>query len=125
LNRLDLWNKERRLLAQKYNERLKDINEITLPWAEAEATHVYHLYVIRAQRRDELKAFLFENGIETMVHYLVPPHLQKAYQKLGFGNKSYLLTEKLAQSVLSLPLWPGLQDEEIDFVADNIKKFYC
>jgi dTDP-4-amino-4,6-dideoxygalactose transaminase len=124
LNHLDSWNNQRRVLAEKYNDRLKDIKEIAVPWSDANAFHVYHLYVIQAKRRNELQSYLHENGIETMVHYPVPPHLQKAYHKLGFETGKYPITEKLANAVLSLPLWPGIADEEVDYVTEVIRKFY-
>lgn len=124
LKHLDSWNDQRRILAKKYNDRLKDINAVTAPGSHDDAFHVYHLYVIRAEKRDELKSFLSEHGIETMIHYPVPPHLQKAYHSFGFAKGKYPITEKLTNSVLSLPLWPGITDEELDYVTDTIKKFY-
>jgi dTDP-4-amino-4,6-dideoxygalactose transaminase len=124
LNHLDLWNNQRRALAEKYNDRLKEIKEIVVPWSDANAFHVYHLYVIQAKRRNELQSYLHENGIETMVHYPVPPHLQKAYHKLGFETGKYPITERLVSAVLSLPLWPGIADEEVDYVTEVIKRFY-
>jgi dTDP-4-amino-4,6-dideoxygalactose transaminase len=124
LKHLDSWNNQRKVLADKYGDRLKDCKEVITPWTDANATHVYHLYVIRAERRDELQTYLLQNGIETMVHYPVPPHLQKAHYRHGFEKGRYPITEELANSILSLPLWPGITDDELDYVSETIRKFY-
>lgn len=124
LKQLDRWNRERREIAQKYNERLGAVADIQIPFSDPNAIHVYHLYVVRAGRRNELKTFLSDRGIETMIHYPKPPHLQKAYHHLGFRKGDFPITEALADSVLSLPLWIGMKDEDIDYVTDTIKQFY-
>jgi dTDP-4-amino-4,6-dideoxygalactose transaminase len=124
LRHLDQWNAERRSLASLYDERLKGISEIKIPYCRKEAHHVYHLYVIATERRDDLKIFLAKNGIETMVHYPVPPHQQKAYQNFSFNKRSFPITEKLAASVLSLPLWPGMSITDVEYVCEKVKAFY-
>ncbi|HEY0744928.1 MAG TPA: DegT/DnrJ/EryC1/StrS family aminotransferase [Chryseosolibacter sp.] len=121
---LDEFNTQRRLLASKYNERLTNIPGIVIPAVSADAFHVYHLYVIRAERRDALKKYLLENGIESMIHYPVPPHVQKAYANLGYKHGSFPITERIADSALSLPLWPGMTDDELDYIATVIRRFY-
>lgn len=124
LRHLDRWNAERRSLASLYNDRLAETPEIKTPFCRTEAHHVYHLYVITAERRDDLKISLAKNGIETMVHYPIPPHQQKAYQNFPFAKRSFPITENLAESVLSLPLWPGMTVSEVDYVCEKINTFY-
>lgn len=124
LKYLDEFNAQRRALASKYHERLSNVPGIMVPTASPDAFHVYHLYVIRAERRDALKKYLLENGIESMIHYPVPPHMQKAYANLGYERGSFPITERLADSILSLPLWPGMTDDDLDHIAAVITRFY-
>jgi dTDP-4-amino-4,6-dideoxygalactose transaminase len=124
LKNLDGWNLERRSIAEKYNERLAGLPDVQTPFVKKEAFHVYHLYVVRAKHRDELKMYLAKNGIETMIHYPVPPYAQQAYADLGLKKESFPITQNLADSILSLPLWPGISDDDIDYVATMIKRFY-
>lgn len=124
LKHLDRWNTERRSLAEMYNDRLNGIVGIRTPFCRKEAYHVYHLYVIQAERRDDLKVFLAKNGIETMVHYPVPPYQQKAYQNFSFAKGSFPVSEKLARCLLSLPLWPGMTVADVDYVCEKISGFY-
>lgn len=122
LNHLDDWNLERRKIAQSYNDRLGNITNLKIPYCAEGAHHVYHLYVIQCERRDDLKTYLAKHGIETMVHYPVPPHQQKAYQDSIKGR--FPVTEKLASSVLSLPLWPGMEFSDVDYTCEKIAAFY-
>lgn len=124
LRHLDQWNQERQTLAALYNERLKNVGDIILPYVALNAEHVYHLFVVRTAHRDRLKVFLSENGIDTMVHYPIPPHLQKAYHLLNFKKGDFPITERSAETILSLPLWPGLTNEQIDLICDTIKNFF-
>lgn len=124
LKHLQRWNKERQKLAALYYERLNNVNDILLPYEDPHAEHVYHLFAIRSTNRDKLKIFLSENGIDTMVHYPIPPHLQKAYHSLNFKKGDFPVTERSAETLLSLPLWPGLAVEQVDFICDAIKKFF-
>jgi dTDP-4-amino-4,6-dideoxygalactose transaminase len=114
---------ERQKIASWYNESLCNINELILPYTRPESSHVYHLYVIRTPRRDELKDFLTKNGIGTLIHYPIPPHLQKAYKSLGFSKGDYPISEELANTSLSLPLWPGMQLEDVNLISSIIKRF--
>ena len=118
------WNSHRQQLAQRYNEQLAGIEGLELPVVHRDATHVYHLYVIRTERRDELMRFLSRKRINTMIHYPVPPHLQEAYLHLGYKAGDFPIAEQLADTCLSLPMWPGMKDEEVDFVTNNMKKFF-
>jgi dTDP-4-amino-4,6-dideoxygalactose transaminase len=86
--------------------------------------HVYHLFVIQTKRRDELQKYLSENGISTGLHYPVPLHLQKCFSNLGYRKGDFPVTEKLADECLSLPLFPHMKDDEIEYVCDKIKHFF-
>ena len=121
---LEKWNDGRRRAAEHYREALADIGEITLPVEAAYARHVYHLFVIRAERRDALRAYLTERQIGTGLHYPVPLHLQKAYQGVGWGRGAFPVVEQAADTILSLPMFPGLTSEQISHVADTIRAFY-
>jgi dTDP-4-amino-4,6-dideoxygalactose transaminase len=103
---------------------LKDVDEIVLPKTALHATHVYHLFVIRNSRRDELQAYLTKNGIGTLIHYPVPPHLQKAYADLGFKVGDFPIAELIADTSLSLPMWPGMEKNQVEYVCNNIKSFF-
>lgn len=124
LKYLDVWTNERRAIAQKYNAELKEIGEIITPYVHINSTHSYHLYVIRTKNRDELQKYLFANGIGTLIHYPIPPHLQDAYKFLGHKVGDFQIAEELSKSSLSLPIWPGMSDENIGFVCGKIKHFF-
>jgi dTDP-4-amino-4,6-dideoxygalactose transaminase len=124
LTYLKEFTRERQLIAQRYHSNLKDLSQIELPFVCNEAEHVYHLFVVKSDKRDELAAFLNRNEIQTGIHYPVPPHLQKAYLDLGYKKGDFPIAEKLSKTILSLPLYPGLSFEEVDFVCDKIKSFY-
>jgi len=120
LRRLDRWNEARRKKAALYNSLLKGV----LCPTEAEyARHVYHQYVIRTAHRDDLKRFLADQGIGTLIHYPVPVHLQEAYRDLGLSRGALPVTERCAEEILSLPLYPELPDEQISEVAEAINRF--
>ena len=124
LNHLENWNKERQNIASQYNNLLKNTHEIILPKIANDATSVFHLYVIRTKKRDELQTYLTEKGIGTVIHYPVPPHLQEAYCDLNLKKGGYPIAEEIAATCLSLPIYPGLTNENIEFIADTIKQFF-
>jgi dTDP-4-amino-4,6-dideoxygalactose transaminase len=124
LKHLNEWTKQRKEIAKQYNEALKNVSDLVLPAVHANATHVYHLYVIKTKNRDGLQKHLSENGIGTLIHYPIPPHLQKAYQSLGFKKGSFPIAEELADNCLSLPIWPGMTLDQVNTVAENIKKAF-
>jgi dTDP-4-amino-4,6-dideoxygalactose transaminase len=124
LKHLNEWTKQRKEIAKQYNEALKNVSDLVLPSVHANATHVYHLYVIKTKNRDGLQKHLSENGIGTLIHYPIPPHLQKAYQSLGFKKGSFPIAEELADNCLSLPIWPGMTLDQVNTVAENIKKAF-
>jgi dTDP-4-amino-4,6-dideoxygalactose transaminase len=124
LKYLKQWIIERKQIAAWYNETLYGVGDLVLPQIHPNATHVFHLYVIRTSKRDALQEYLTKNGIGTLIHYPVPPHLQKAYEYLGFKKGAFPITEKISESCLSLPLWPGMNQNQVDTVVMNIKQFY-
>ena len=124
LKKLIAWTNERRRIAKKYDEALSDLTEIITPHIVSGASHVYHLYVIRTELRDKLQEHLTKNGIGTMIHYPIPPHLQEAYINLGYSKGDFPIAEEIADTCLSLPIWPGMTDENISEVVRNIGSFY-
>lgn len=123
LRHLLAWTAERQQIATWYNEYLSEVPGIVLPKVHQEAGHVYHLYVIRSQKRDALQQYLREKGIGTLIHYPVPPHLQKAYVDLELPVGSFSIAEELAQTCLSLPLWVGMIRKEVLYVCNSITNF--
>jgi dTDP-4-amino-4,6-dideoxygalactose transaminase len=119
LKHLDRFNQNRREIAAEYNRQLQGV---TLPWAHPLAYHVYHLYVIRHPKRDQLAETLKSLGIGTLIHYPIPNHLQEGYRDLGYVAGSLPVTERVAKEILSLPLYFGLTPEDIRVVADGVAK---
>ena len=124
LEKLSAWNKRRAEIAQKYYDGLRDINELILPVVANTSTSVWHLFVIRSNKRDELAMYLKNNGIATSIHYPVPPHLQKAYVHLNLKKGRFPIAEMLAETMLSLPIYPEMTNNQIDYVIDTIRNFY-
>ncbi len=125
LTYLDQLNERRRALAALYQRELAGISGLTLPWEPPDARHVYHLYVVRTERRDELRRFLADRGIGALVHYPIPVHLQPAYRDLGYAPGSLPQSEAAAREILSLPLSPGLSDELAMTVAAAVREFFA
>jgi len=124
LKYLDKWNKRRREIANIYMENLKGLEQIILPEEERDKKSVYHLFVIRTKKRDELREFLNKNGVDTGIHYPLPCHLQPAAKFYGYREGDLPLSEKLSKEVLSLPCHPYLKDEDVSYVCERIKEFY-
>jgi dTDP-4-amino-4,6-dideoxygalactose transaminase len=118
------WIQDRQQIANRYNVLLEGIGDLILPKLHPNATHVYHLYVVRTKHRDALQAYLLQHEIATLIHYPIPPYLQDAYRFLGFGQGAFPIAEELSQTSLSLPVWPGLSNEKIQIVADCIRDFF-
>jgi dTDP-4-amino-4,6-dideoxygalactose transaminase len=123
LKYLNKWTEQRQQIASWYNEALQGIDALVLPLHADNATHVYHLYVVRSRRRDDLQKHLSSSGIGTLIHYPVPIHLQEAYRHLGFSKGDFPLAEEIAGTCLSLPMWPGITKDDVDTVATAIKSF--
>lgn len=118
LPHLDAWNERRRQHAERYSELLAG-SGVKTPTIQ-HGDHVWHLYVIETEDRDELGRRLAEQGIATGVHYPIPLHLQPAYQHLGYAAGAFPVTERVAARILSLPMFPELTDEQITLVADAV-----
>lgn len=123
LKKLGDWTVQRQHIAEQYNTELATCEWIQTPFTHPSATHVYHLYVIKTIYRDDLQKYLEQAGIGTLIHYPVPPHLQKAYKNLGLQEGSFPIAETLAKKCLSLPLYVGMSAEQIHYVCETIKKF--
>jgi dTDP-4-amino-4,6-dideoxygalactose transaminase len=121
LNYLEAWTQQRKAIATTYNDLLK-YTPLTLPKIAPKADHVYHLYVVRTKNRNQLQSALNKNGIGTLIHYPIPPHLQQAYKYLGYKKGDFPIAEELAETVLSLPLWVGLSNNELDYMVKIITK---
>ena len=120
LKHLNDINKKRRQNAMLYLTAI-DNEKIVLPSVKPEAQHVFHQFVIRTSERDELKRYLFENGIETIIHYPVPPHRQQAYSE--WKNISLPVTEKIHEEILSIPVRENLTQNEIIYIIEKINNF--
>lgn len=120
LTYLDEWNVRRRKVAQTYSSTL-DKTGLLLPEVPGWADPVWHLYVVRHPMRDLLQQRLTEAGIETLIHYPVPPHRQRAYADNGFGGNTFPVAEQMACELLSLPMGPHLSDRDIDYIVANIR----
>lgn len=110
---LDSWTAERQQIAKRYDELFKAKKEIISPEVLNHASHSYHLYVIRLNNRDQLEKRLSDAGIGTLIHYPIPAHLQPAYKHLGYKKGDYPIAEKMADTILSLPIWVGLDSAEV------------
>lgn len=106
------------------NTQHSTLNTILTPFEPSWSRSVYHLYIIRTQKRDELQKYLSDNGVGTGLHYPIPLHLQDAYKGHYLGNGHYPITEKVAGEILSLPMFPQLTSGQIEYVASKIKQFY-
>lgn len=121
LSCLDDWNARRNLIAQFYNKKLKGLRYVTLPHVPNNINPVWHLYVVRSVLRDELKAYLDREGISTVIHYPMPPHLQNCYRCFNFQD--FPVASQLASEVLSLPISPTLSNQDVEHVVNVVKAF--
>lgn len=122
LKHLDAWTAERQLIAQRYLNNIHN-EKIVLPQIAKGRTHVWHIFAIRCKDRENLQNYLGENGIHTLIHYPIPVHLQKCMIDLGYKKGAFPNAEETAQTVLSLPLYIGMKEEEIEFVCDALNRF--
>jgi dTDP-4-amino-4,6-dideoxygalactose transaminase len=124
LGYLKEWNQKRRQIAARYNELLREVStSIILPYEPSWSRGVYHLYVVRTAKRNELQQHLTRFGIGSGIHYPVPVHLQKPYLSMGFREGNFPVTEIAAAQVLSLPMYPGLSMAQQDRVVEEIAQF--
>ena len=124
LNHLNHWNELRNKIASQYLLELSSIDGIILPQIATNATSVYHLFVIRTTKRNELITHLTTHGVGTLIHYPIPPHLQQAYSFLNYQKGDFPIAENIAETCLSLPIYPGLKEEQITEVCNQIKYFF-
>lgn len=118
------WTEARIRHAASYDEVLADIPQIVRPTVRPESRHSYHLYMIRAEKRDELKAYLSDQGVATAIHYPVPLPFMPAYAHLGYQREQFPIVAQYQQEILSLPIYPEITPEMIRYVADCIRGFY-
>jgi dTDP-4-amino-4,6-dideoxygalactose transaminase len=121
---LDRWNDERRAAAAYYTEHLAGVGDLDLPPVAVDSAPVWHLYVLRSARRDALAGFLRERGIATGLHYPQPAHLSGAYASLGYGAGAFPVSEALAGEVLSLPIFPGIDEDQLAAVVQAVCDFF-
>ena len=123
LQHLDSWNARRRTIAERYTEELAGIPGLRLPTVAPGREHVWHLYVVDHASRDELQKHLAARGIQTLVHYPIPPHLSGAFAPLGLTEGTFPIAERAARTHLSLPIGPHLSEEDVTRVIDACRSF--
>ncbi len=125
LKHLPQWNTARRAHADYYTELLSNVDDsIVTPYEPSHVKAVYHLYVIRTRKRDELLQYLKEHDIEAGIHYPVPLHMQPVYKTLGYAHGAFPETERAAREILSLPIYPELAHAQMERVVDTMREFY-
>lgn len=124
LLKIPSWNIERNKIATLYLKELESCSELTLPKTISKASHVYHLFVIRTNKRDELQEYLSQHQITTLIHYPIPPHLQEGLASLKFKKGDFPITEEMSKTCLSLPLFIGLSNDEVIYICNTIKDFF-
>ena len=125
LKYLDGWSAKRRANAARYDELLADCEAVVTPAVREYNVSIYNQYVIRAPRRDELRAFLKDSDVGTVIYYPLSLHEQKCFVSLGYKRGHFPQSEKAADEALALPIYPELTDEQIDYVAGKIKEFFA
>jgi dTDP-4-amino-4,6-dideoxygalactose transaminase len=124
LKHLDEWTEKRRANARFYRDKFKGLAQVQTPVDAPHERSVYHTFVIQADRRDELKQHLTDQGIGTAVHYAIPIHLQEAAAGLGYRRGAFPVAERQAARILSIPVYPELRREDLELVAETIASFY-
>lgn len=122
LKYLDKWNNDRKKIAGLYLGKINN-SKLVLPFVPNYTEPTWHAFIVRTEKRDELQSYLNENGIGTLIHYPIPIHLQPAYEDLGFKKGDFKLAEKIADEVLSLPMWYGMKQEEIHHIIEIINNW--
>ena len=124
LRHLPDWNAMRRQRAEKYREQLSGVDGVVLPSEMGYAKHVYHIFAVRVRNRDAFVTALTEKGVGCGIHYPVPVHLQEAYNFMGVKKGRFPVAEKCADEVVSLPMFAELTEEQIEYVAYEVKSFF-
>ncbi len=127
LKKLDAWNQRRRAIADSYRQQLSPLADqgLQLPTVAAWAEPAWHLFVIRHGQRDRLQARLMEDGVQTLVHYPIPPHRQRAYEDSTMAHMALPVAEELARTVLSLPIGPHMSEQQVGVVVDAVTRHCC
>ncbi len=118
------YEQKRNAVANYYDKALNGISQIKIPVRAKNSSHVFHQYTLQVEKRDELKKYLEEKGVPSIIYYPVPLHFQKAYQKKELGDGSFPVTEKLSKTVISLPMHTEIKPEELEYIVSQIKNFY-
>lgn len=124
LDHLDEWTDKRRSNARFYQDLLSELSQIQCPIDQTYERAVYHTFVVQADDREGLREYLSTKGVGTAIHYPVPIHLHKAASSLGYGVGSFPVTERQAGRILSLPIYPELEEHQLEFVVTSLKKYY-
>lgn len=125
LKHLDKWNAQRMTNAATYVNQLQGIADLVLPpKAESNSVSTFHQFVVQTHHRDKLRQYLANQGIATAIHYPKAIHLQEAYSYLNYRRGSLPIAERLSETILSLPIWPGLMPAEVDYISDSIVAFF-
>jgi dTDP-4-amino-4,6-dideoxygalactose transaminase len=122
LKTLDAYNQMRQEAAKVYNNLLNNLDGVVIPYSLSSVRHVYHVYAVQVVNRDKVLQRLRENDIGAIIHYPTPLHLQKAYENLNYKNGDFPVAEKVAKRILSLPMFPFISKEQIEYVVSVIKK---
>jgi len=125
LEKIDHITAKRINNAEYYDRKLKKISQLQIPNRNSDKKHVYHLYIIQAQRRNQLKEFLESQGVDAKIHYPVPMHLQPASKKWGYKKGDFPATEKICNSVISLPTHEFITSSQQDHIVECIEEFYA
>lgn len=123
LKYIEKWTEARRQHASYYTELLSEVQGIKTPQELDDTRHVYHLYMVRVKERERLQHYFSERGISSGFHYKYPLHLQKAYSYLGYRQGDFPVTERVMEEIISLPMFPELKNEQIEYVVENIRNF--
>jgi dTDP-4-amino-4,6-dideoxygalactose transaminase len=122
LKHLDQWNKMRNEKAKYYSELLKSVKGVVAPVIKSDRTHVFQTFAIRTKNRDKICEALQKKNIGVLIHYPIPLHLQEAYKELKYKKGSFPVAEKLCKEVLSLPMFPHMTNEQIEYVVDSVRE---
>ena len=121
LKRLDSWNSMRAKMADLYIKLLDDKKEIIVPVTKEDRIHIYQTFVVRVPNRDKILDAMKEKGVGVLIHYPIPLHLQEAYKDLGYKNGDFSISEEVGNSILSLPMFPHISEEQVKYVATTLK----
>lgn len=122
LKRLDEWNKKRNKIAAIYSDLLKDIDNVVCPIIKEDRTHVFQTFAVRVKNRDKVLEAMKKKGIGVLVHYPIPVHLQGAYSEMGYKKGDIPVSEKIADEILSLPMFPHMKIEQVEYVCGSLRE---